>query len=66
MLNLGGNHDFPGFQAFFGQFLMMILTDVKFFGLVGSEICNILKFFGVKVAYDLFYGLKTRKIVISP
>ena len=26
------------FEPFFGPFLMIILTDVQFFGLVGSEI----------------------------
>ena len=31
-----------------------------------SEIHHILKFLGVKVAYDLFYGPKTKKIVIFP
>ena len=40
----------------------------NFLGLLDpkSEICHILKFLGVKVAYDLFYGPKTMKIVISP
>ena len=31
-----------------------------------SKICQILKFLGVKVAYDLIYGPKTMKIVILP
>ena len=31
-----------------------------------SKICQILKFLGVKVAYDLIYGPKTMKIMILP
>ena len=70
MLNLGENHDFPGFRAIKEvisnldtqkfQNMKKILLDPKF------EIRHILKFLGVKVAYDLFYGPKTMKIVIFP
>ena len=53
MLNLGGNEDFLGF---FGQFLMIILTDVQFFGLVGSKIrkSSYFEIFGFQALFTSF------------
>ena len=63
------NRDFPlnlapirGSQRIQGWRIFNFLSSLD----PKSEICHILKFLGVKVAYDLFYGPKTKKIVIFP
>ena len=63
------NRDFPlnlapiqGSQRIQGWRIFNFLGSLD----LKSEIHHILKFLGVKVAYDLFYGPKTMKIVIFP